>query len=969
MTVPPAVQPGGDRNVNGELSIVNGEVAAPSESPIVNRHFLTDWLLPFLLLLPILWAYVPDGLPLTADSRVHFIRSAEMVHAWADGVLLPRWSANLGVGLGIPLFNYAPPLPYLTTAALHTLGLPLEAAFKTMHVLALLIFAYGAYWVVRAPLGQWAGLVGAAAMLYAPIVLRELFVQGNIGQLSAWAFVPWTLWGVQQVFARPGWRSGVALALAFAGATLSHNAVALLLAEIVAVQVLWLALWLRAGRALWVAGSALAGSLLLTAWFWAPALLEGDFIQLDRIAASSYAQRFLSLGELVAFAPRLDLRALNPYFPLTLGAVQVALAVIGVIAFIATGLLTQRRKGAKGSGGEGRQLHNSQFTIHNSQFTILPPWPTLRPILAGFYTLLALFGALMALPVSRPLWELLPFMDLLEFPSRWHGFTLVALGWLGGFAVFALAMWRPRVTPFAASAATALLLLAAVVNLYPDKQAPGAWRWTPADVVAYEVRSGAVGTTSLGEFNPVWAEAPIGATSPFRDDYPPDHQPDRLPATLPAGVTAMQIAAATQRHEFQISTPTAVSLTLDLLYFPGWQATGAGLSPQPVTGLALLHVPAGADQRVTFIYAGTPLERAAGWLSLLTWIGLFGLVGWRVLASRKGAKPQSFDVGGSTKTAARSAEPPLARSAELTSKPRLSPLLAASLLVAAVLVMRAAAPGWFRTSSPPGVAAAAAVAVDAEFGAAVRVIGVDPPPTQIQPGELLDATVYLEAAASPSQDYGLFLHLDRPDGVTVAAVDVLHPDEIPMRTWPAGFYVRAPLRLAVPPDALPIRYALHLGVPDPANGRWLPLENGETLLHLGDVWVEPATPAPAGAALATFGEQIELLAADVAEDGDLHLRWRATAQVEDELTMFVHYLDAAGRLLGQADGAPYGNLYPPAAWRPHQVVEDVRALPAGVDPAQVAAVQVGLYAPLTGERLPARTEDGAMLADNAYVVR
>jgi len=921
-----------------------------------------------LLLLPILWAYVPDGLPLTADSRVHFIRSAEMVHAWADGVLLPRWSANLGMGLGIPLFNYAPPLPYLTTAALHTLGLPLEAAFKTMHVLALLIFAYGAYWVVRAPLGHWAGLVGAAAMLYAPIVLRELFVQGNIGQLSAWAFVPWTLWGVQQVFARPGWRSGVALALAFAGATLSHNAVALLLAEIVAAQVLWLALWLRAGRALWVAGSALAGSLLLTAWFWAPALLEGNYIQLDRIAASSYAQRFLTPGELVALSPRLDLRALNPYVPLTLGAVQVALAVIGVIALIATGLLTQRRKDANGARSEGRGATNSQFTINNSQLTIdnsqlttASPWPSLRPILAGFYTLLALFGALMALRVSHPLWELLPFMDLLEFPSRWHGFTLVALGWLGGYAVFALAKWRPRVTPFAASAATAALLLAAVVNLYPDKQAPGVWRWTPADVVAYEVRSGAVGTTSLGEFNPVWAEAPIGATSPFRHDYPPDRQPDRLPATLPAGVTATQVAAATQRHAFQISAQTPVSLALNLLYFPGWQATGAGLSPQPVTGLALLDVPAGADQRVTLTYAGTPLERVAGWLSLLAWIGLFALVGWRVLASRKDAKPQGSHVGGPTKTAARSVEPPLA--------PRPSPLLAASLLVVAVLVVRAAAPGWFRTSSPPGVAAAASVAVDAEFGAAVRVIGVDPPPAQIQPGELLDATVYLEAAASPSQDYGLFLHLDRPDGVTVAAVDVLHPDEIPMRTWPAGFYVRAPLRLAVPPDALPIRYALHLGVPDPVNGRWLPLENGETLLHLGDVWVEPATSLPAGAVLATFGEQIELLAADVAENGELHLRWRTAAQVDDELTMFVHYLDAAGRLLGQADGAPYGNLYPPAAWRPHQVVEDVRALPAGVDPAQVAAVQVGLYAPLTGERLPARTEDGAVLADSAFVVR
>ena len=81
---------------------------------------MAGWLIPLLIVLPILWVYLPGGLPSTADSQVHFIRAAEMVHAWGDGVLLPRWSANLGVGLGIPLFNYAPPLPYLLTAAFHT---------------------------------------------------------------------------------------------------------------------------------------------------------------------------------------------------------------------------------------------------------------------------------------------------------------------------------------------------------------------------------------------------------------------------------------------------------------------------------------------------------------------------------------------------------------------------------------------------------------------------------------------------------------------------------------------------------------------------------------------------------------------------------------------------------------------------------------------------------------------------------
>ena len=950
--------------------MVNVEVATARQSPISKRQSLTDWLLPLLIILPILWAYVPGGLPLTADSRVHFVRSAEMVHAWSDGVLLPRWSANLGVGLGIPLFNYAPPLPYLTTAALHALGLPLETAFKLMHVLALLVFACGAYRVVRDPLGRWAGLVGAAAMLYAPVVLRELFIQGNVGQLLAWAFVPWTLWGVQRLFARPGWRSGLALALAFAGATLSHNAVALLLAEIVAVQVLWLGLWLRAWRTLVTAGFALGGSLLLTAWFWAPALLEGGYIQLDKIAASSYTERFLTLRELVAFAPRLDLRALNPNVPLTLGAMQVMLAVLGVVAFMATGILTQRRKGAKRARGAGRGATTSQFTIHNSQFPIASPWPTLRPILAAFYTLLALFGALMALPVSQPLWELLPFMDLLEFPFRWHGFTLVALGWLGGFAIYAVERWRPRVAPVAAALATAALLLTAVVNLYPDKQPQDAWTWQPADVVAYEVKSGAVGTTSLGEFNPVWATAPLLQLSPYVNNYPDGGKPNRLPAELPIGVTAQQLAISVQEMTFAITATAPVTLTLNQLYFPGWQAAGATLSPQPVTGLTEVALPTGAGQQITLTYAGTPLEQRAGWVALVAWLTLAGAVIWLGLASLARRRKDAIRRGSNQIVNGEGSivNDEVGAPEDSPGAPRPSPLLVTTLVVGIVLSARAWAPGLFRYASPPGMVIGAGQPLDAVFGGALRVIGADLPPAQAEPGAVLPVTVYLEAVGAPARDYGLFLHLDRPDGVTVAAVDVAHPDEIPMRTWPAGFYVRAPLRLPVPEDALPIRYALNLGVPDPVGGRWLDRETGENLLRLGDVWVEPANPAPAGAPIARFGDDIALLAAELDEEGTLRLRWRADKPAGEDLTVFVHYLDAAGQLLGQADGAPYGNLYPLAAWRPGHVVEDTRLLPNGIDPAQVAQVAVGVYDVGNGVRLAGQDGQGSELVDNAYTL-
>jgi hypothetical protein len=429
---------------------------------------------------------------------------------------------------------------------------------------------------------------------------------------------------------------------------------------------------------------------------------------------------------------------------------------------------------------------------------------------------------------------------------------------------------------------------------------------------------------------------------------------------LPAGANAQQIASSVQQVRFAISTTTPITLVLNQLYFPGWAATGGALAPQPITGLMTLAVPAGDNQRITLTYTGTPLERAAGWLSLLAWLCLIGVLAWLGLSTltqrRQGAE-----------TAANAAPRQVWRHPS-SPIPGVLPLLTAVAIVATILAVRAAAPGWFRYASPPGTVASAQQRVQAVFDGVIRVVGVDLPATPVQPGAQIQTSVYLETVQPMQQDHGLFLHLDRADGVTVAAVDVLHPDEIPMRTWPAGFYVRAPLHLRIPPDALPIRYALKLGVPDPANERWLPLANGENLLNLGYVWVEPAATTPDGPPIARFGDNIALLQAAMAMDGALHLRWRADAPISDNLTIFVHYLDKAGQLLGQADGAPYDNLYPPDAWLPGQAVEDVRALPDGIDPAQVATVRVGVYDAVTAARLPGEA-DGAMLPDGSYELK
>jgi hypothetical protein len=896
-----------------------------------------DLLLPLLIALPVLWVLLPGGLPSTADNQVHFMRAAEMVHAWQDGVLLPRWSANLGLGLGIPLFVYAPPLPYFVTAGLHWLGLPLDVAYKGMWMIALLICAFGGYRLPRNMLGMWPAVVSCAVLVFAPLGLRELFIQGNAGQYMAWAFLPWLCWGVLQSYRQVGLGMVIATGLAMAGVLLSHNAVALLAAGMAGGLWLCLAVGTRQWRASLRSLAGIGLGLLLSAWFWAPALLEVGYMRADLIAASDFHPRFIGLSELLALSPRLDRGAINPYFPMTLGAVQAALGAIGICATVLLFVANRRSRG---------RIPDPQSPISN---------PFLLPA-SLFFSIAALFGAFMALAWSEPLWRVLPFLDLFEFPWRWHGMTSVALAWLAGLVIFMVGVWRPRLTMLFGGGALLLLIGSSLVNLYPHKLEPGAYAASPVDVVRYELKTGQIGTTSLGEFNPRWAPTAFKG-SPLVDDYLAGSAPNRLPADLPPGLTARPIESSVQEHRFQINASQPATLTFDLHYFPGWQATSngqaLGVAPHPGSGWIDVALPAG-EQTLTLRFGATPLRRTAEIISLVTLAALVMLLIWR----RTRTRSDDFSRQHST-------------TAVITAD---GTLLIVGALITGLLIVSALFARQITITSPPDQALLATVPLRADFGDQLRVLGVDLPPELVDPGEAISAAVYLRALQPLLHNYSIFLHLDRPDGVTVASIDALHPGDIPTTHWPTGLYVRSPLRINAPDGLPPMRYRLRVGIVEPESGEWLALAGDQgDVLEIGEVWLEGAPAQPPAGPQARFGDAIHLLGAQIdAATSTLHLFWRADADIVADFIVFVHLLDAQGNVLGQVDGVPFDNQYPTSAWRPGQVIEDVRsiALDNAPDnaPGEVAQIVIGLYDPVSGERLAAKNGSGDALPNNALVI-
>jgi len=130
--------------------------------------------------------------------------------------------------------------------------------------------------------------------------------------------------------------------------------------------------------------------------------------------------------------------------------------------------------------------------------------------------------------------------------------------------------------------------------------------------------------------------------------------------------------------------------------------------------------------------------------------------------------------------------------------------------------------------------------------------------------------------------------------------------------------------------------------------------------------------APRTAPLALFGGgSLRLLSAQAVRSGsllNLELVWQAQQPATAEI--FVHGLDCAGKMLGQADGAALARMFPLWLWQAGEAVRDVRQIQLADAPDNgCTQIAVGLFDPASGARLPAVDAAGRALADDRYIIR
>ena len=255
--------------------------------------------------------------------------------------------------------------------------------------------------------------------------------------------------------------------------------------------------------------------------------------------------------------------------------------------------------------------------------------------------------------------------------------------------------------------------------------------------------------------------------------------------------------------------------------------------------------------------------------------------------------------------------------------------------------------------------------------------------TQSEPPNALDVPLagggVLTGYAQAARDFKsgdtihLFLHRAAGDEITtqVGLIDdrdvVFAPKTITLPTTASA--ARQQVDLIVPPEAPSGRYRFFI---IDADGRVAPFgranitQKDATLLTIDDVTIANRVDAPFAEGIRLLGYDLAAATARPGESISLRLYWTSDGNISRPYKVFTHLLgdvfNAGGGnfLWGQADNEPAANTRPTTTWRAGEVIVDEYAIPIAPDaPPGTYRIEIGLYDPLTGQRLSLPGPDGA----------
>lgn len=535
-----------------------------------SRNVLIVALVAMAVLLPIMIFGIPNG----ADLPNHLRFALPFYESIQSGHFHPGWLAESNYGLGDPRFIFYPPgLYYLLSATRMLTGEWYSASILAFIVLSV-TGGLGAYFWVRTiftpRVAMWTGVLYALA----PYRLNELYQASLLSEYAACSILPFVFAFVERVIRRKSIYDVIGLGASYALLILTHLPIAVIGSIALAIYVL-----LRVEKKNFlstITRLALGTSLGLAAssFFWTSMLAELSWIKGSGANPNPYYDYRLNF----VFSPS-ALTNRNTWY-----ANLLALAMIG---FLLPGVafLVRSFKRDKSNGAMNAAL------------------------------VLLLLTFLMATPLSKPVWAVVPKLSEVQFPWRWLSITS-----LMGAMLFAASIpkwkeqFRNRLRPrdLAVGLVFALSLVFIGTQVIQDCEYISRAKFEP---MVQDVR----GAVSFKDWLPVWAR-----------DF---NNVEKMPARVDAGTRPVAITAwEPEQRTFRLGAATENILQVRTYFYPRWTAKADGrLLPTTATSDGLLQISAPA-QATDIQLAFEPPARVHLFelVTATSWILILGSLVWGI---------------------------------------------------------------------------------------------------------------------------------------------------------------------------------------------------------------------------------------------------------------------------------------------------------------------------------------------------
>jgi hypothetical protein len=535
------------------------------------------------------------------DFDFHLVSWLDCLNAWRHGIAYPHWAPSANFGAGEPRFVFYPPLTWMLGAAL---GFLLPWQFVPIALTFLLLAGTGLATraLARHALAEGPATLAGCAALFSGYTLFCAYERSAFAEMTGGFWIPLLLLLILMdrnprgsALRRAFDGSAAPLALVIAGAWLSNAPVGVMACYLLAAMTIAVAVLHRSWAPLVRAAVSSVLGLGLAAVYVVPAAWEQGWVNI--------AQATSDPGEMIENSwlfgrhadPSLDLHDIELHRVSLLAVTMLAVAVVGLLIAWRRGVVREK----------------SRWWIPLA----------LVPVAILF----------LQLPISLPVWNLLPKLRFLQFPWRW----LVALEAPMGI-FFAAAAWPRSPAPFwrrrAVAAGCAGLFLAA--SLFAARSFFQVCDDDDAVAGMMSVYATGAGFEGVDEYAPVGADDSLlvsglpAACLTASLDAPlgtPSGQIGIAPVwTADNGACEAIISTGKGRAEhlsYTTSFAHSGNLVLRLRSYPAWRVLLNGQPPaklaQRADGLIAVPVPQGPVD-LTVDWTTTPDVWAGRWLSFLS---------------------------------------------------------------------------------------------------------------------------------------------------------------------------------------------------------------------------------------------------------------------------------------------------------------------------------------------------------------